>query len=420
MRRRGKNPHENPGVRPITKIELDERNHKKRVVLAISLLVVGLAFLGYAILSALSDNSGWTRIEPLAETSDSVADDLVLLYELGASDRSATAERKALATIYTEACIDAYRLFSVQYAFDGVQNLYQVNLHGGEAVTVEPVLYRAFEQIEREGSRMLFAAPFYREYTNLFWSADDGYAEQYDPRKSEEIAAYFAALSTYTASDEHVRLELLGENTVKLVISDAYRAFARENGIETFVDFYWTRNAFAVDLIAERLIENGFTHGTISSYDGFVRSLDGRSVEYTYHLYGVADGTMQDAARMDYAGKRSMVYLRAYRLYDRDDVYYTYQSGERRHPYVDVTDGLCKNATDSLIAYAADKGCADVLLSVMPVYVADKFDENALSDLKNDGVFALYAEGTTIRCNDPTAKLTNIHPAFTVETDSRN
>ncbi len=412
MKRRGRNPNEDPRVRPITKIELDERNNKKRFIWAIALLMVGLTFVGVSLFSFLSKDPGWMQIDPAADTADSVAGDMVLLYELGAGERSATAEHKALATRYTELCIDAYRIFSVQYAFDGVQNLYQVNLQLGQSVEVHPALYRALAKIEMAGNRFLFAAPFYREYQNLFLSVDDGYAEQYDPRKSEEIAAYFAELSAFTSSEEHIRLELEEGNKVRLVVSNAYRAFAAANGIETFVDFFWTRNAFAVDYIADNLIAEGYTHGSLSSYDGYVRVLEDRDVAYSYHFYASDGQQMYDAARLDYTGMRSMIYLRADRLYERDDVYYTYQSGERRTPYVDVTDGLCKNAAEGLIAYADQRGCADVLLAVMPVYISDEWNPARLAELATQKLFTVYTtsdDRTAIHVNDPDAKLSEVY-----------
>ncbi len=422
MNRRGRNPNANPGVKPVTRIELDERKNKKRTILAVALLVVGMGFLGYALFSALAKDPGWVQIEPVTSSADSVAGDMVFLYELGASGQSPTAEHKVLARRYTELCIEAYRIFSANTAFDGVHNLYEVNLHAGDVVAVSPALYRAFEQIERADSRILFAAPFSREYTNLFLSGEDGFAVEYDPRKSEEVASYFAELSAFTASREHIRLDLLGDNKVQLVISDAYRAFARENGIEIFVDFFWTRNAFAVDYIVEALIADGYTCGTLSSYDGYARSLDTREVEFAYHLYAIEDNSLYDAVSLNYTGRQSMVYFRTYPLYAMDDRYYTYQSGERRHPYIDVTDGLCKNTVDGLIAYAADKSCAEVLLSAMPVFIADTWQEDALSDMKNNGIFVLYPDGTTIHCNDPAAKLTNVYQGqtatFTIQIDN--
>ncbi len=418
MRRRGRNPNANPGVRPVTKIELEERSPKKRIVLAISLLIVGLAFLGYAIYLAVSEGAGkrpgWVRMEPVQALSDTVAEDMVFLYELGGKGMAAKDEYDAVSLLYTEACRDAFCIFSVHQAYDDVKNLYNVNQQIGEAVEVDPALYQAFELLEQADSRLLFAAPFYREYGNLFGCEVDGEAALCDPRKDPEVGAYFDELAVFTASSEHIRLELLGNYTVRLVISDTYRAFADENGIETFVDFYWSLNAFAVDYIAERLIEKGYTHGSISSYDGFVRAMDRREENYSYHLYAKVDGVMYDAARMDYAEPRSVVCLRAYRLYERDRFYYTYANGDVCHPYVDVADGRCKNALDGLVAYAKEQSCAEILLAMLPTYVSDDFDEKQLSDMKNRGIFSAYANGTDIHYNDAELIWQNIYRDETV------
>ena len=51
------------GLRPVKRIELSEKNFKWRVVLAITLLVVGLVAIGYAISGWLKTDSGWMTIE---------------------------------------------------------------------------------------------------------------------------------------------------------------------------------------------------------------------------------------------------------------------------------------------------------------------------------------------------------------------
>lgn len=60
----------------------------------------------------------------------------------------------------------------------------------------------------------------------------------FDPYQNEEIAAYFAEISAF-AQDEHaVQIELLGENRIKLFVSEEYLAYASEEGISDFIDFY--------------------------------------------------------------------------------------------------------------------------------------------------------------------------------------
>ncbi len=413
MRRgRGKNPNENPGVKPVQRIELSEGSTTKRIIAAALLLAIGLGFLGYALFQGLSRKPGWTQIEPMSPSAESVSFDLTLLYDLGASGRSPTAEYRELSALYTELCAKAFRIFHAQYGYEDVYNPYYLNRHPGEPVTVEPALYSALEKNVTAQSRILFAAPYYREYSNLFQDTEDASAALVDPYKSEEIAEYFQELSVFTSDPEHVRLELLGNNTVRLVVSQEYLSYASQNGIESFIDFYWMRNAFAVDYIAQEMTAWGYGYGAISSYDGFVRNFDSRNTGYSYDLYGMLDNQAYNAARLDYNGSVSLVFLRSFRINDRDDMYYSYQDGEKRHPYVDPADGFCKNASESIALYSPEGSCADVLLTALPVYIQENLDADQLAQLES-GMYYVCLDGDRIVYNDPALELRNVHSKFT-------
>ena len=56
---------------------------------------------------------------------------------------------------------------------------------------------------------------------------------------------------------------------------DEYADFASQNDIGEYPDFFWLKNAFIVDYIAEHLAENSYIHGTITTYDGYTRHLGG-------------------------------------------------------------------------------------------------------------------------------------------------
>lgn len=400
MRGRSKNPNENPGVKPVERIELSEKSPKKRIIAAAILLAIGLGFLGYALFTGLDRAAGWTQIEPVSASSESVAIDLVMFYDLGASGRSTNAEYRDVSALYTELCATAYRLFHAHYGFDGVHNPYYINRHPGEVIAVDSVLYEALETVKESGNRVLFAGPFYTEYMNLFADTEDASAALVDPYKNDEIAAYFAQLSVFTGDPEHIDLELLGDGKVKLSVSQEYLNFAKENGIENFIDFYWTRNAFVVDYIAQAMTEQGYEYGSISSYDGFMRVFDGRQTSYSYHLYGRVGGSVYDAARLVYDGKNSLVCLRAFRINDRDEIYYAYANGEERHPYLDVTDGLCKNATDSLVSYSRERSCGEVLMEMLGVYVTETFDTDAVLALTDSKIYSVYFDGDKVVYND--------------------
>ena len=382
----------------------EKKGINKRIIIAAVLLVVGLTFIGISVFKWLSYDAGWTRVEVTTPSSESVASELILLYELGVSDSSATSEYKALSLLYTDLCSKAYRMFHADYGFDGVHNPYYINRHIGEEIEVDGALYHAFEQIQEASSRFLFAAPFYTEYINLFSSTEDYSAIEFDPYANEQIAEYFAQLSAFTSSEEHVSLELLGNNKVKLNVSPEFQAFAQENSIDNFIDFFWAKNAFVVDYIADSLVEKGYVYGTLSAYDGFMRNFDIReNVSYAYNLIAQYAGNAYDVGRYEYVGKNSIVFLRSFKTNELDMNYYRYEDGTQRHAYVDANDGLCKNSLDTLIAYSDDATCAEVLLSVMPVYISDAFEQEKLISLSENGIYSIWFDGTLLRHSEETA-----------------
>ena len=49
----------------------------------------------------------------------------------------------------------AYEIFSADESFEDVVNLYELNQHPGEVLTVEEPLYQALELLETYGNRTL-------------------------------------------------------------------------------------------------------------------------------------------------------------------------------------------------------------------------------------------------------------------------
>ncbi len=409
MNRRGKNPNENPGVKPVKKIELSENGKKKRLIIAVCLLLVGLFFIGYALISYFKVPKGWQEITATRSSQHTVSGDLTFMYELGVSGKSTASEQRAIADLYTQACEDAKKLFDADYGFEGIKNPYYINKHFGEEIEIDQYLYKAFSLLEEEKSRILFAAPYYDTYANIFSDTEDKSVAEIDPYKNEGVATYFKEVANFVNEDTHVKLELLGENKVKLVLSKEYLAFARENAITKFIDFYWLKNAFIVDYIADLMIEKGYTYGNISSYDGYIRNLDTRETQYAFNLFTPFENKLYTAGQLQYTGRKSIVYLRGYSVNDKDDRYYFYQDGEVRHAYIDVTDGLCKNSLDNLVSYSTQASCAEVLLSMIPAYIAKIFEETVVEEMKIKEIYSVYFEDNYLYYNENGGKIENLY-----------
>ncbi|MBP3704412.1 MAG: hypothetical protein J6I98_02660, partial [Clostridia bacterium] len=145
------------------------------------------------------------------------------------------------------------------------------------------------------------------------------------------------------------------------------------------------------------------TRGVLTSYDGFVRNLDAADdTDFACTLFGRQEQTTVPAAVMQYRGPLSIVYLRSYPVTNLDQRrFYALATGEIRAPYLDIADGLPKNAIDGLASYSETAGCAEVLLSVLPSYVGGQFSEDELLALTDDGIDSVWCmDGVVYHTSD--------------------
>ena len=507
MGRRGVNDSPKPYQEPVAKIEVSEKHVGRRVIAAAVFLLIGVGAFAYFIVGLVRGEPGWTEITALSSRV-SCSGDFVFLYEVGAESGAAKSEKRDVTAAYTEAAEKAYWMFenvraeSTSEETDGeslsvihgaaaagnhdsesgaavMGSVRFLNDNPNQTVTVDAPLYEAFAKLEAAGGRWLYLPAVYREYENLFQSESDLMAAEFDPQLNEIVASYVKEVLSYANDPASVSLKLLGENQVQLSVSEAYLSFAEENGIDSFIDFGWMKNAFIADYLAETLTAAGFTRGSISSFDGFVRNLDGRELSYSFNIYDrVADSGEASAgagirqlAVLEYNGPLSLVYLHDYPMTSLDQQrYYQMADGEMRTVYIDPRDGLCRSSVSSMISYSyeTDAGCADILLSMVPVYIADEFDADAVeamagkaagaygsaaaqaeaggsaaASVRTGGsatapagtsgsatapagtngsasapagtVYSIYRQGDVIRVNDPAAVLTEVSEGYTVE-----
>lgn len=394
-----------PGLKPVTRIELSEKNEKKRIAAAVLMFVVGMAGIAYGLFSLLNTEAGWQEIEASSDQRN-CSGDFTLVYDLSGYGGSAATVNRQLNQLYTQAAEDAYKLFNADAEEEGLYNLHYLNTHVNEAVTVEPALYEALSLIDAYGNRNIYLAPVYAEYDRIFICDNSAEAVQYDPAYNASLIPYIAEAAAFADDPEMIRLELLENQQVRLFVSEEYLAFAEENEITAFVDFSWMKNAFIADYIAQVFLDNGFTRGYLVSYDGFTRNLDDRGNSFAVNIFDRQGNTINIPARMTYESAMSIVYLRDYPLTEQDRWHYMgYDSGDITSIYLDSADGLNKCAIDSLVSYSAERGCAEILLGMIPTYIAEEFAPEGLAALAEDGVYSVWCEDSTLFCNDPAAQL---------------
>lgn len=384
----------------VERIDLREDHSKKRTAAAILLAAVGIAALAWAVNGLLSRESGWTAIE--ADTSEkSCAGEFVFYYHLGADGSSPSAQYKALTAVYSQAASDAEQLFSASAEDGDKYGLHLLNRHVNEPVTLEKEVWEALSLLNESESREMFLAPVYEQYTTLFFCSTDEEASDLDPYRNEEQRALLLEMAAFANDSRHIRIILEDGNRATLCVSDEYLRYAKENGIETFVDLYWMKNAFAADYMAEKIAAQGFTDGYLTCGDGFTRSLGG-DVSVSALLYDRVDKRIYEAASVDFGKVKSVVMFHDFPLSKTNArFYYQFADGEMVTPYVAPSDGLCQNAVSCLAVYSDTRSCAQAVLAGRKAYIATEFEPTQLKTALEDAYgFIFCQEYAIVRSSD--------------------
>lgn len=386
-----------PLFQKIQRIELSENRVKLRIALLVAALIVAATSFAYGINALFSTEPGLQEITAVSGSGLSCADSFTLYYNLGGGEESATAERKNLRGLYTQAAGDAYRIFVAGARTEKSGGLAYLNGRVNMRTTVDGALYQALTLLEERGQRRHYLAPVYALYESLFQCTYDSEAGEYDPSVNETLMAYCREALRFVNDPEAVEVELLGDNTVCLRVSEDYQRFAQENGITRFVDFFWMENAFAADYIASVLEENGYTRGTLASRDGFIRSLDS-TTKYALPFSHRTGREIGDTVTLDIGGPVSAVHLRDYPAQGEQGRYYVREDGTIRTAFVDTADGLCKSALPEIAAFSDTRSCGEIAVELARIFISDSFDEGALRELAEEGIVACYwAEGALRR-----------------------
>ncbi|MBE5890377.1 MAG: hypothetical protein E7282_05330 [Lachnospiraceae bacterium] len=386
----------------IEKVNISEKYFWPRVIAAGVLLVIGGITLGYSCSKFFGADSGWQEISTDSSEEINYGSEFTLYYNIGASGVRAGVESRELTALYTQAQIDAYAYFNSDQESGEYANIYDINQSPNTVLTVSDALYQAFETMEAYDARWMYLGPIYASYSNLFSSEDDVIAEDYDPYQNTELETYYAQIAAYAADESQISIELLGDNQVRLNVSDEYMSFITANGIDQLIEFDYMRNAFVSDYVAGVLADAGYTNGCLTSYDGYINYLDDGEYSYSYTIYDRDGTSIQNIAEGSIAGMKSAVVFKDFAVADLENYrYYIYSDGTARTSYISIEDGKDYAATPYLYAASDCKSCAEVLLQMLPVYVQNEFDADAAFALESEGIYALYTKDQKAQTNLP-------------------
>ena len=168
----------------------------------------------------------------------------------------------------------------------------------------------------------------------------------------------------------------------------------------------WMTNAFIADYIAGVLIDSGFTNGYLTSYDGFTRNLCDSEQSFSLNVFQRVEKDILIPATMEYSGGCSIVALRDFPIDGTDRWhYYAFEDGRIANLMIDPADGTEKSAVTGMISYSRNASCAEILLSVAPLYIQESLDSQQINGLVQKGIYTVFPDGNTVYTNDASLSL---------------
>lgn len=365
-------------------VDLTERSMYIRIFfIAVALTIAGYAFYNI-FTSVLRTEPGWQTI-PVSKTVTTAGDEFVFRYNLGGSGKKPAEDWTSLTEKYPKLLDHSYQIFSLE-AVEGIGNLAVLNQHPNESVQIEPELYHALQLLEDNACRYLYYAPVYEQYRGLFGCENDYDADQFDPASNAEVNEYVVQAIAYAANPDSIHIELLENQSARLVVSADYLTFAEENEITHFLDFFFWKNAFVIDCVADQLIQDGYTAGIISCEEGFNRPLG--EGEFTIPLFAIKDNAVTQAQELSYRDATAVISLYDFPIAAKQMKYYfTRQDGSIRNPFIDVDNGLYKSKGQGLVVYSGEMGCSELIMNVWQSFMDGSQD---YQDLKAKEIFFAY------------------------------
>lgn len=399
--------YKNAKLKPVEKIELNEKNIKIRIILFIISFCVIIASAVGIIIGFNKKDSGWSEINVNPVSEYSCADDFVLYYNLGLNELDSKTEEKLISVEYTKALEYSYKLLNKYKEYQDIKNLYYINNHPNEEIEVDEYLYDSLKMVS-SSSNIIYTSPIVDMYEALFSASTDLDASKLNPKINENLKELYLKICSFINDKENVELRFLGNNKIYLYVSDEYDSFLKENEIVGYIDFSFFKNAVIIDYVAKQLSSQNYTYGYISSYDGYSINLnDSGNYPFEQTVLAQSNTSYTEAASIDFVGSISVVQYRSFLYFENDSVRMRKLNGEVFSLYFDENDGINKYSKDMITFYSKNLSCLEITLATYKQFI-----KNTYSDAFYDEIDFIYVENYDIKYSDSNIKFNKINYGY--------
>jgi hypothetical protein len=307
----------------------------KTLIIALCFIVGAGLFIG--ILRKMGHkNPGYYEISANIEKDKIIWDNgFSLTLYLDGKSNNIRRESARAQVVYTEALKEIKPLFDSEKINENKDNIAAAIAGQGQPVKVHPVIFNALSDIENRGcDAMIYLreSAFRSLWRDLLYLNEPS---NFDPLVNADTRERLSAVYKAQNEEDSLTLKLDSSNmSASITLSPAYENILTSYEVDApALDLGLLGDAYMLEQLSQRLIDEGFSKGYISSDSGIILSLPD-TADISQSFYGMYEGTGIKAADILLKAGEACCTLYAFPQSADTGGYYALL-GLRRHPYID-------------------------------------------------------------------------------------
>lgn len=270
-----------------TNIRMPVKHMVPRIIAFIVLLAGGISLIVLSVLGVFSQESGIQVINVNEDPDYKAGENITLRYYLSGNSIQRRNQANEIASEYSKSMKSISKLLEEEDEIIGVKSISYISRNADREVEIDEILYKTLSSAienQKNPAYSIYLGPLYQRW-NFWINSPDSAKTTVDPLYNVPGATVISDYIDLLESGENIKLNLLGDNKVKLELSQTYRQWLEDNEYSgPILSLGCLKQTYQLQVARDALIEKGYTAGILVSEDGLVAPLGGL-IDTNYRLY---------------------------------------------------------------------------------------------------------------------------------------
>ena len=337
------------------------KEQKKSIIIRISLLAILLAVIVVCIVIIVNQFKPKKGLNIIPHDMSKHSGEMTnynFSYYLDDGDGN---KKNALEKLYSESFDKIYELIDEYENIENLNNIYYINNHINEDITIDPILYNYLKKVYDLNPKYILSGSLYDYWWQMTNTIYPEQRDEIDPINDLEIKSsidYFV-----NTSINHISLDFKDNNVIRLNVDNEYKIVSDNDKYISFSLFY---KPVILDYIKNQLNDKGYSNGYIVTLDGFYQDLG--LVATNINIKLTSREYLNGYYNLECKKGNNYVLLYDYKI----NSYYSYYeyNNEKRTLFLDYNTGYSFDYNSSI--YYSTNSLIDTLSGVYDYYYNKK------------------------------------------------